>query len=274
MGTISTHLHASTKEFIEGIRKSLDKMSGGLRAESHYLKPLQIEEVIADMDAFGIEKSVLLPLDLRTTGDGYVPNDHIAALARKYPDRLIGFCCVDPHMGDEAIRELERSIKVLGLKGLGEMDGTKQDFIPSDPKYFPLFDRCQELDIPIVFHTGNSPGYPIDQANPAYIDRIAYNFPKLRLCLAHMGWPWADVAAAIAWNKPNVYVDINALRLKYLSPAVVNMMNTVIQDKVLFAHDYPVFPTAKMMKEFEELPLKPEVKKKIREANPRRFLGL
>ena len=274
MGTISTHLHASTKEFCEGIGKSLHKMAGGLRAEANYLNPLVIGDVIKDMDAFDIEKSVLLPLDMRTTGDGFVPNDHIADLVRQHPTRLIGFACVDPHMGDAAIVELERAVKTLGLRGLGEMDGTKQDFIPSDAKYFPLYDRCAELDIPIVFHTGNSPGYPIDQANPTYIDRIAANFPQLRICLAHMGWPWADVAAAIAWNKPNVYLDINALRLKYLSQTVVLMMNSVIQDKLLFAHDYPVFPTAKFMKEFEEFPLKPEIKKKMREDNPRRFLGI
>ncbi len=274
MGTISTHLHASTKEFVDGIHDSLCKMAGGLRAEELYLKPITIKDVIDDMDAFGIEKSVLLPLDMRTTGDGFVPNDHIADLVKQYPERLIGFCCVDPHMGDAAIKELERSVQVLGLRGLGEMDGTKQDFIPPDPKYYPLFDRCQELDIPVVFHTGNSPGYPIDQANPTYIDRLAYNFPKLRICLAHMGWPWAEVAAAIAWNKPNVYLDINALRLKYLPATVVMMMNSVIQDKVLFAHDYPVFPTAKMMKEFDEMPFKPEVRKKMRETNPKRFLGL
>jgi predicted TIM-barrel fold metal-dependent hydrolase len=274
MGTISTHLHANTSEFICGIEKSLHKMAGGLRAEANYMKPLDIETVVADMDAFNIEKSVLLPLDLRTTGDGFVPNDHIADLVKKHPRRLIGFGCVDPHMGDEAIKELERCVKVLGLKGLGEMDGSKQDFIPSERQYFPLYDRCQELGLPVVFHTGNSPGYPIENATPVHIDRIAYNFPKLRICLAHMGWPWADIAAAIAWNKPNVYLDINAIRLKYLSPAVVNMMNTVISDKVLFAHDFPVFPTAKMVKEFEEFPLKPEIKKKIREDNPRRFLGI
>lgn len=274
MGTISTHMHANTTEFCSGIAKSLHKMAGGLRAESHYLNPIDIDVVVGDMDKYEIEKSVLLPLDLRTTGEGFVPNDHIAALAAKHPDRLIGFGCVDPHMGDEAIRELERCVKVLGLKGLGEMDGSKQNFVPSDPAYAPLFDRCQELDIPVVFHTGNSPGYPIEYASPVYVDRLAYNFPKLRICLAHMGWPWADVAAAIAWNKPNVYLDINAIRLRYLPPSVVTMMNSVIQDKVLFAHDFPVFPTEKMVKEFDEMPLKPAVKKKIREDNPRRFLGL
>jgi len=274
MGTISTHIHASTKEFVEGIRKSLEKMAGGLKAEALFLEPVAIEDVIADMDSGGIEKSVLLPLDLRTTGYGYVPNDHIADLVRQFPDRFIGFACVDPHMGSEAINELERSVKELGLRGLGEMDGTKQDFCPSDRQFYPLYEKCVELGIPVVFHGGNSPGYPIEKANPVYVDQVAYDFPDLTICIAHLGWPWHDLAAAIAWNRPNVYLDCNAIRFKYISQGVMTLINTALQDKILFSHDYPVVGAKRMMREFEELPLSSEVKRKIREENPRRFLGI
>jgi predicted TIM-barrel fold metal-dependent hydrolase len=51
-------------------------------------------------------------------------------------------------------------------------------------------------------------------------------------------------------------------------------MNTAIQDKILFSHDHPVVNTKKLLREFEELPLTPEVKRKIQEENPRRFLGI
>ncbi|MDY6863295.1 MAG: amidohydrolase family protein, partial [Thermodesulfobacteriota bacterium] len=87
-------------------------------------------------------------------------------------------------------------------------------------------------------------------------------------------WPWHDLAVAIAWNRPNVYIDINAIRLKYLPSHIFQYMKTVLRDKILFAHDYPMFDTRKMIREFEELPLSPEVKKRIREDNPRRFLGI
>jgi len=274
VGIISTHIHAATKEFVEGIRKSLERMAGGLEAEARFLKPIPIEDVIADMDDNGIEKSVLLPLDLRTTGYGYVPNDHIADLQRRFPDRFIGFACVDPHMGTEAIAELERSVKELGLKGLGELDGTKQNFCPSDREFYPLYETCVHLDIPIVIHGGNSPGYPIKNANPVYVDEVAHDFPSLKICIAHLGWPWHDLAASIAWNRPNVYLDFNAIRFKYISQGVITLMNTAIQDKILFSHDHPVVNTKKLLREFEELPLTPEVKRKIQEENPRRFLGI
>lgn len=113
MGTISTHLHPTTKEMVEGIRKCIERMAGGLAAEARGLQYHTLEDVIADMDAAEIEKSVVLPLNLRTRGEGYTPNDQIAEVVKQYPDRFIGFACVDPHMGTEAVNELERS---WGLK--------------------------------------------------------------------------------------------------------------------------------------------------------------
>lgn len=274
MGTISVHIHPNTKEFVEAIRIPLMRMAGGLPAEERFLQPRSAEEIIADMDAHGIEKSVLLPLDARTRGEGYVPNDLIADLVRQYPDRFIGFANVDPHMGQEAIKELERAIKQLGLKGWGEVDGSKQDFCPSDRQFYPLYQKCVELDIPVLFHTGNSPGYPMMNTNPIYIDQVACDFPQLRICMAHIGFPWHDLAISIAWLRPNVYIDINAFRPRYFPPQVVQYMNGVLRHKYLFAHDFPAADTKKIMDEFEELPLRPEVKKMIKEDNPRRFLGI
>jgi len=273
MGVIATHIHPPTKEYVEGLYPSFVKMAGGLAAEARFLKDRPIEEVIADMDKWGIEKSVILGGDFRATNGGYVPNDHIADLVKRYPDRLIGFACVNPHGGAEAINELERAVKELGLNGLGEIDGTKQNFKPSEAWVYPLYEKCVELNIPILFHTGNSPGYPLENANPIYVDRVAHDFPKLRIAIAHFSWPWHDLAIAIAWNRPNVYIDINAIRLKYLPPHVFHYMNTVLQDKILFSHDFPALDTGKLMKELEQIPLKPETKKKMMEDNPLRFLG-
>ena len=56
MGTIATHIHPNTKEFIAGIQKALIKMAGGLEAEGRFMQPLTAEDIIADMDANGIER--------------------------------------------------------------------------------------------------------------------------------------------------------------------------------------------------------------------------
>ena len=56
------------------------------------------EVTFTQMDSFGIDRLVLLPLDLTTTHGGWiVSNDQIKQLVDFAPDRFIGFASVDPH---------------------------------------------------------------------------------------------------------------------------------------------------------------------------------
>ncbi|HEY0584180.1 MAG TPA: amidohydrolase family protein, partial [Chloroflexota bacterium] len=75
--------------------------------------------------------AVLLGADAETTtGVPAYPNDLLAAACKKYPDRFIGFAGIDPWKGALAIRELERSVKQLGLKGAKFHPG-RQEFYPN-----------------------------------------------------------------------------------------------------------------------------------------------
>ncbi|MDP3950937.1 amidohydrolase family protein, partial [Microbacterium sp.] len=144
MGYISVHLHPPTIEFLEGFSTSLSRMAGGLTAEQARHRTVPIEEFIADMDAHDIDQSVILPVDSRTRfRDEVVPNEWVSSLVKRYPDRIIGFCSVDPSMGEEAIRGLEHAVTELGLVGL-KLDATKQGWDPTDRKHYPLFERAQE----------------------------------------------------------------------------------------------------------------------------------
>jgi predicted TIM-barrel fold metal-dependent hydrolase len=274
MGLISVHLHPPTAEFIEGYGTALERMGRSLRAEKRRVAVLPIEAMIEDMDAHGIDMAVVLPVDARSAfRDEFVPNTHVADLVRQYPDRIIGFCSVDPSMGQEAIKALEHAVGELGLSGL-KLDATKQRFNPTERRYYDLYARAEELGLPVTFHTGWSPGFELEYGNPVLYDRIAEDFPELRMNLAHFGWPWAEECMAIAWNRKNVFFDIAAWRPSYIPPNIVHFINTVNQDKALFSHDFPVIPTATLLKELEELRLKPDVLEKLTVTNPRRFLGL
>lgn len=65
------------------------------------------EELIASMDEFGVDKSVILGLGLVSHELCVEVNDHILESIARYPRRLIGFCTVQPNAGDKALREME-----------------------------------------------------------------------------------------------------------------------------------------------------------------------
>ena len=72
-----------------------------------------------------------------TTGDLPDTNDYVASIVREYPEQFIGFCNIDPWKGEIAIREVERSVRELGMKGL-KLHPVHQQFFPNDERFYPL----------------------------------------------------------------------------------------------------------------------------------------
>ena len=93
--------------------------------------------------------------------------------------------------------------------------------------------------------------------------------------MAHFGWPWSDVAMAIALRNPNVYLDISGWRPRYLPANVVSYMNGPLQDRFVFGTDYPMLRQKEWMEDFENLKrkLKPEVVEKLLKTNAQRLLS-
>lgn len=83
-----------------------------------HMGPMDYDEILAELDYGGIEKSVLLPLDLTTTAGGWIAtNEQVASIVKDHPDRFVAFASVDPHRPD-APEALERAFTGLGARGL------------------------------------------------------------------------------------------------------------------------------------------------------------
>jgi predicted TIM-barrel fold metal-dependent hydrolase len=132
--------------------------------------------------------AVLLGADAETTtGVPAYPNDDLAAACRTHADVFVGFAGIDPWKGELAIRELERSVRELGLKGMKLHPG-RQEFYPNDRRFYPLFETASALGAPVLFHTGmmaagagtpGGRGQRLDYTRPIYLDHLAADFPNL-----------------------------------------------------------------------------------------------
>ncbi len=185
-------------------------------------------------------------------GDYKAFNNRVAEIVKKYPDRFIGYCSVDPRDGMKAVREIERCVKDLGLKGLN-LQPWVQDLPPNHRKFYPLYAKCIELNIPATIHMGIN--FALNRSmsvgRPIIIDEIAH-----------------------------VYIEFGAIAPKYIEKPgtgwepLLTYGNTLLQDRILFATDWPVMQFHRAVKEFQELPLKAEVKEKILYKNAEILLGL
>lgn len=247
----------------------------------NYFSDFKPEDFIAMMDAAGVDVAVLHGEDQETTFAKKIPNEIVAELVRAFPGRFRGFAGVDPHKGEQAVEGLWQDVKERGLCG-AMISPWEHLMFSDDERYFPIYETCVELDIPIWIHTSVnfSRQIPMEYGHPLRLDRVAVKFPELKIMAGHAGWPWVTEMVAVAWRHPNVYIEISGIRQKYMGmehtgwEPLIHYGNSVLQDKVLFATAWPLLPLVRAVQDVKNLPLKEEVKTKWLGENARRLLRL
>ncbi|MBI2371135.1 MAG: amidohydrolase [Deltaproteobacteria bacterium] len=279
MRAIDVHVHLSTPEVLERdsmraqketyFKTSLRAMTAAEMAEMY--RRLEMKAVI-----FVIDKEA-------GSGDPFIGNDYVAKVASEHPDVFIGFASVDPWKGRTAVRELERALTELGLRGL-KLQPATQAFYPNDRQFYSVYEVCAKHRVPVLIHTGHTgigagtpggSGIRLRYTRPIpCIDDVAADFPELTIIGAHPSWPWQEEMLAVALHKANVYMDLSGWSPKYFAPSLIQYANTLLQDKVMFGSDFPVLSPERWLKDFEGAPFKDEVRPKILLENARRVLGL
>jgi uncharacterized protein len=210
-----------------------------------------------------------------------VGNDEVLETARANPDVLIPFASVDPHKGKLAVREARELVRA-GVHGFKFHPNT-QAFWPNERAWYPLYEVIAEAGLIALFHSGTTGigagmpgggGVRLKYSNPMCIDDVAADFPDLRIILAHPSFPWQDEALAIAVHKPNVYIDLSGWSPKYFPDNLIRYTNTLLRTKMLFGSDFPLITPDRWLADFEQLPIKDDVRPLVLKENAARLLGL
>ena len=209
--------------------------------------------------------------------------EHTADLAARFSPRLIPWGRISPHDGKAGVAKLMQCVKELGFKGL-EVSTFRERLYANDKKYYPLYAKCVELNIPARVYT--TMNYATDRAmdlgRPIYLDEVALDFPELVIIAGLGGWPWVPELVGLARRHANIYIDFAAHRPKYLAKPgsgfemLLQFGNTLLQDRILFASSWMTLglPLKEIIAEVEALPLKDSVKRKWLYENAARGLSL
>ena len=238
--------------------------------------PIDIDDQIGQMRAAGVRRAIICAADNTTTWGRKTPNEVIASLCERYPDVFVGFAGADPHRGMTAVREFEHAVKSLGLRGLN-LGPWLQKLLANDKRYYPLYAKAVELDVPVVLHTSShfDPTVSFETGNPTYLDDVCVFFPELKVIASHAGWPWISQMIAVAWRHPNVYLELSGIRPRYLDKGLVSYFDTpILKGRVLFGTDYPLLEWAPSVADLLELPISEDTKREILWDNAIRLLGL
>lgn len=281
MNSIDFHVHPWTKTFM--------LKNGPIVKACEFFKldkdklPTSIDDLLTEMESADVGSAVILGQDAHSTRNpnfrNYtMKNDEIAGIASRSGGRLVPFAGVDPNSGAEGVRELKRTFVKLEFKGL-KVHSSANSVYPNDQKkMYPLYEVCEERGAPVLLHTGTTGlgDCEVKFSKPEYLDEVCQRFPDLKVVMAHFGWPWSDVAIAVALRNPNVYLDVSGWRPKHLPANVLTYLNGPLQARFVFGSDYPMLKQKEWMDDFEAS-LKPKLKAgvadKLLRTNAQSLLG-
>ena len=161
-----------------------------------------------------VDKAIVFSLRYKDSA-GVDGNDEVTARAvAKYPDKFVGFACIDPRMPD-CMDLLVHAIEDLKLKGV-KFGPIYNGVSLLDSRMEPIYAYLQKNNLPLTTHMGTTFGRnaPIDEGRPLNVDTVALRYPELKMIMAHMGHPWYEECIVVARKQPNVYCEVSALHYR------------------------------------------------------------
>jgi len=279
------------------------------------------ERRIADMDASGIDMQILSltspgvqVFDAATaTSLAAATNDQLAEAIRKYPSRFAGLAAVAPQDPKAAVKEIDRAVRTLGLKGVIINSHTRGEHL-DDPKFWDIFEAAEALSVPIYIH----PQAPPPAMIAPYVERglegalwgfaaetglhalaiirsgALDRFPKLRIVLGHLGealpfWffrldymnrtarPNIRTGAATLNRQISEYMKENVFVTTSgmaWAPAITFVQSVLGMDRVLYAMDYPYQFEPDEVIATDAVPLSEVDRKRLFQTNAERVFSL
>lgn len=225
MPIIDFRFRPHTRETLEALssspifRKGL--LESGRDLEDFVKMAKNMDEIADELRAADFMRAIIVGRDAETTYQFKPNHKEIIPFLKKYPDLFIGFAGIDPHKGMEAVYQLDKLVKDDGFSGAA-IDPMYARIRSNHERYYPIYAKCCELDIPIIITTGlspSSPGVTMDSSAPIYIDAVARDFPMLKIILSHGGYPWVSETIGLAIRNSNVYLELSECETQPLSDA-------------------------------------------------------
>lgn len=259
-----------------GVAKRLGLKPGEEWKVLGMMGPGSVEGVVKEMDEVGVQYIFL------ECAKCWSRHDHtnwvnwsvetIKGMVDKAKGRIIGGGSYDPFRIKESLDEIDAANEAYGCKYVFAHP-ISYGIRPDDKKMYPLYTKCLQLGIPVEFQVGHSAeALPSEPGHPMYADEVAMDFPGLKIVLTHTGFPWIPEWISMLWRHNNVYGNIGAYYPSDLHPDIIQFMNGRGQNKIMWATNG--FGLTRCKKEFLELPLKDEVKRKILRENALKVYNL
>ena len=237
------------------------------------------DKFLDTMKTSGVDKAVIWFIPSNPNDVGKI-NDWIAERVGRHPDKLIGFANIYPPHGDAAMKEIDRALDKLKLKGL-KLHPLVQGYRMNDPSVFRVLERAREYDVPIVTHV-TSPAYrPFPDymgglmqevadfdskwTKSAFLKEMFPHYNSNKFYAAHLGGIYDAIIEGSKISFQTTGACVSAIEYAY---------RAVGPERIVFGSDYPFNDMANEVEKIKRAQIPEEAKKMILGENARKALGI
>lgn len=210
------------------------------------------EDLIASMEADGVDVSVTFPFGWRDPGLAEECNSYVLDVMRRYPGRIIGLAAIQPLAGGRALAELERCARA-GMPGFGELMPHGQGYRLSDTRLLaPVVEAALHLGLFCMTHASEPVGHLYQgkgDVTPAELQAFITAFPQLRIVAAHWGggFPFYELMPEVHAAAANVWYDSAASLYLYRPEVYTTVARIAGPEKILWGSDFPLIRQGRML---------------------------
>jgi predicted TIM-barrel fold metal-dependent hydrolase len=228
--------------------------------------------LLKEMDAAGIDAGVVVG---RNSGFlGSVPNADVMEFVRAYPGRFLGVASIALNDRKKAVQEIDAAM-AAGFKAINIEPGAQPvPMLADDARLYPIYAHCEDKVVPVIILAGGNAGPDIGYTVPVALDRVLADFPKLKVAVAHGGWPWVHQILHIAFRRPNLYLspDMYFVNMPGMDD-YLKAADGFLAERFIYASSFPLCPVKGYLEWFNKLPMKAENRERVLYRNALAFLN-
>ena len=217
----------------------------------------------AGIDHFIVQSVATSPKQVKSI------NEFIAESVKNSGGKFTGLGTLHPE-SEDIKGDIEHLLE-LGLKGV-KLHPDIQAFKIDDYRCLKIYEQCEDRNLPILMHTGDS---RYDYSNPNRMLPILQIYTSLTVVGAHLGgWSvWDDASEKLA-HFDNFYVDCSSSFQFMERDKAKELIRHFGADKVLFGTDYPMWSYEKEIEYFLSLGLDEAELNSILNINAKKIFGV
>jgi len=181
------------------------------------------------------------------TGISRMLNRYMAKKCREFPNKVTGLATVFP--GESNVENILKEAFDYGLRGV-KLHAHVQCFDMNAKEMDIVYNLCESEKKPIVMHVGREPkstAYHCDPhiiCNAKKLERVLQIFPKLKICVPHLGFDEISAYKKLIEKYDNLWLDTTMVLTDYFPIENAVELDSFRVDRIMYGSDFPNIPYA------------------------------